>query len=139
MRGGREGAARESAEAAGRSPGSTHIRVPRRLPPPAAARGRGGGCRAAGPGLSDAHRRPFGGRWRAAGSGRAPPEVAAMMPALSAPRRGCRSLYRLYVRCQAAPLRRACHGECSASPSVWERGVTPRWGWGSKKSEVRCR
>ncbi|OXB63583.1 hypothetical protein ASZ78_014208 [Callipepla squamata] len=33
-----------------------------------------------------------------------------MMPALSAPRRGCRSLYRLYVRCQAAPLRRACHG-----------------------------
>lgn len=42
MRGGREGAARESAEAAGRSPGSTHIRVSRRLPPPAAARGRGG-------------------------------------------------------------------------------------------------
>lgn len=106
----------------------------RRLPPAV-----GGGCRAAGPGLSDAHRRPFGGRWRAAGSGRAPPEVAAMMPALSAPRRGCRSLYRLYVRCQAAPLRRACHGECLASPSVWERGVTPRWGWGSKKSEVRCR
>lgn len=109
-------------------------------PPTAGCRPRsGGGCRAAGPGLSDAHRRPFGGRWRAAGSGRAPPEVAAMMPALSAPRRGCRSLYRLYVRCQAAPLRRACHGECSASPSVWERGVTPRWGWGSKKSEVRCR
>ncbi|XP_025933315.1 zinc transporter 9 isoform X3 [Apteryx rowi] len=33
-----------------------------------------------------------------------------MLPALAAQRRGCRSLYRLYVRCQAAPLRHACHG-----------------------------
>ncbi|XP_074678524.1 proton-coupled zinc antiporter SLC30A9, mitochondrial [Strix aluco] len=33
-----------------------------------------------------------------------------MMPALAAQRRGCRGLYRLYLRCQAAPLSRACHG-----------------------------
>ncbi|XP_068259270.1 proton-coupled zinc antiporter SLC30A9, mitochondrial isoform X1 [Nyctibius grandis] len=33
-----------------------------------------------------------------------------MMPALAAQRRGCRGLYRLYLRCQAAPLPRACHG-----------------------------
>ncbi|XP_075005081.1 proton-coupled zinc antiporter SLC30A9, mitochondrial isoform X3 [Calonectris borealis] len=33
-----------------------------------------------------------------------------MMPALAAQRRGCRGLYRLYLRCQAAPRPRACHG-----------------------------
>lgn len=66
---------------------------------------------AAAAGFSDANRRPLCGRWRAAGSCRAPPEVAAMMPALAAQRRGCRSLYGLYLRGQAAPLRRACHGE----------------------------
>ncbi|KAM4900171.1 proton-coupled zinc antiporter SLC30A9, mitochondrial isoform 2-T2 [Sylvia borin] len=33
-----------------------------------------------------------------------------MMPALAAQRRGCRGLYRLYLRCRAAPRPRACHG-----------------------------
>ncbi|KAJ7395793.1 Zinc transporter 9 [Pitangus sulphuratus] len=33
-----------------------------------------------------------------------------MMPALAAQRRGCRGLYRLYLRCQAAPGPRSCHG-----------------------------
>lgn len=90
-----------------------YIRVPWRRPPPAsglraAARGQRGRVAAA-PGLSDANRSPLAGRCRAAGSGWAP--VAAMMPALAAQRRGCRGLYRLYLRCQAPPLPRACHGE----------------------------
>ncbi|XP_057263507.1 proton-coupled zinc antiporter SLC30A9, mitochondrial isoform X2 [Pezoporus wallicus] len=33
-----------------------------------------------------------------------------MMPALAAQRRGCRGLYRLYLRCRTVPLPRACHG-----------------------------
>lgn len=77
---------------------------------------------AAAPGLSDANRRSLAGRCRAAGSGRAPRAVAAMMPALAAQRRGCRGLYRLYLRCQAAPLPRACHGESlGARPAALRR------------------
>ncbi|KAI6069971.1 Zinc transporter 9 [Aix galericulata] len=41
-----------------------------------------------------------------------------MMPALAAQRRGCRSLYGLYLRGQAAPLRRACHGWQASMKSV---------------------
>ncbi|KAM6361025.1 LOW QUALITY PROTEIN: proton-coupled zinc antiporter SLC30A9, mitochondrial [Alca torda] len=83
-----------------------------RLPPPTGASPgcAAGAAAAAAPGFSHANRRPLAGGWRAAGSGRPPPAVAAMMPALAAQRRGCRGLYRLYLRCQAAPLPRACHG-----------------------------
>lgn len=74
--------------------------------------------------FSHANRRPPTGRWRAAGSGCAPRGVAAMMPALAAHRRGCRGLYRLYLRCQAAPLPRSCHGESlKARRAAWPRGA----------------
>lgn len=50
-----------------------------------------------------------------------------MMPALAAQRRGCRGLYRLYLRCQAAPRPRACHGEsCGAGPLL--RAGRGPWG-----------
>lgn len=93
---------------------------PRRRPSagfPATAAHRGQPRAARSPGFSHANRRPLAGRWRTAGSGRPPPAVAAMMPALAAQRRGCRGLYRLYLRCQAAPLPRACHGESPQGPA----------------------
>lgn len=93
------------------------------LPAAAAARDPRGRAAAA-QRFSHANRRPLTGRWRAAGSGCASRGVAAMMPALAAHRRGCRGLYRLYLRCQAAPLPRSCHGESlKARRAAWRRGA----------------
>lgn len=130
MRGGRSGAARESAEAAGRSPGSAHIRVPRRRPPPAAARGLGG---AAPPGRASPMR--VAARSVAAGVRRGAAALRLRSPPWCRPCRPRGGAAAACTGCTCGARRPRCAAPATVSTRpVRERGVTLRGAGGRKRA-----